>query len=438
MGVLISRFRKKKNAEELLEDLTNKIKNIEEFQACEQDRLRVRNRQFLVYSLLIYVLTILTYIIFDPEKGRKYIVFAILVTPIFIWFTRKLIIFYYKRKISRNKIQIEVYKKEKKKTLDDVMETETYKVAKRILEKYDTHGKKFTPPRISTPIPIPRPSSVSTPIQTSIIQTDVRRRTTQSRDAFFNDSGNMLVSTNKQPPSLVRPLLQNRGVFDRIMHRVVGDGPENRYALICKGCESHNGMALKEEFEYLAYQCAFCGHFNPARKQRPRILSNALEAPPPGFVATAVSENTFDSLDRPKLEITELEDSGNQSKDDERVSRKDENIEEVNKDDSEKGVESVLETLETLKVTTENNEKPISQEDSEENSKPPLDENCTVSETNQITSPASNVEESVQHTVPTETVQSTELGETDHSPMDVDEDESVVISRNIKRLSIDS
>lgn len=35
------------------------------------------------------------------------------------------------------------------------------------------------------------------------------------------------------------------------MEYLVGDGPSNRYALICKQCLSHNGMALKEEFEYV-------------------------------------------------------------------------------------------------------------------------------------------------------------------------------------------
>ena len=31
---------------------------------------------------------------------------------------------------------------------------------------------------------------------------------------------------------------------------LVGDGPGSRYALICTQCYSHNGMALKDEFEY--------------------------------------------------------------------------------------------------------------------------------------------------------------------------------------------
>ena len=36
------------------------------------------------------------------------------------------------------------------------------------------------------------------------------------------------------------------------MEYFVGDGPSNRYALICNKCAGHNGMALKEEFEYIS------------------------------------------------------------------------------------------------------------------------------------------------------------------------------------------
>jgi len=35
------------------------------------------------------------------------------------------------------------------------------------------------------------------------------------------------------------------------MEYLIGDGPQNRFALICAECQSHNGMALREEFEYI-------------------------------------------------------------------------------------------------------------------------------------------------------------------------------------------
>src|SRR5581483_2517709 len=61
------------------------------------------------------------------------------------------------------------------------------------------------------------------------------------------------------PPQTSRPILpQNRSIMEKLVDYVVSDGPNNRYALICNVCHSHNGMALKEEFEFIAYKCAYC------------------------------------------------------------------------------------------------------------------------------------------------------------------------------------
>merc|ERR1712098_384131 len=71
-------------------------------------------------------------------------------------------------------------------------------------------------------------------------------------------------------PPLPRPILpRERGYLDKFVEFLVGDGPANRFALICRQCQSHNGMALREEFEYVAYRCCYCYYWNPARRQRP-------------------------------------------------------------------------------------------------------------------------------------------------------------------------
>jgi len=44
-------------------------------------------------------------------------------------------------------------------------------------------------------------------------------------------------------------------VLDRLIEYFIGDGPQNRFALICAECHSHNGMALREEFEYIGNIC---------------------------------------------------------------------------------------------------------------------------------------------------------------------------------------
>lgn len=53
------------------------------------------------------------------------------------------------------------------------------------------------------------------------------------------------------PPMPRAVLPRERGVMDRLVEFIVGDGPSNRFALVCRQCASHNGMALQEEFEYL-------------------------------------------------------------------------------------------------------------------------------------------------------------------------------------------
>ena len=51
-------------------------------------------------------------------------------------FIKRLLTWWYHRKIRRNEVQLAELVKKRKKILDQIMETETYKVAKEILEKY--------------------------------------------------------------------------------------------------------------------------------------------------------------------------------------------------------------------------------------------------------------------------------------------------------------
>ncbi|KJE92209.1 hypothetical protein CAOG_03221 [Capsaspora owczarzaki ATCC 30864] len=70
-------------------------------------------------------------------------------------------------------------------------------------------------------------------------------------------------------PRPVRPVPPpNRTSFDRVIDFIVGDGPNQRFALICRNCKNHNGMALPEEFEYIEFYCVYCNAQNPARKKR--------------------------------------------------------------------------------------------------------------------------------------------------------------------------
>lgn len=69
-----------------------------------------------------------------------------------IYVIKRFLTWYYSRKIRKNHLKLLKLKEEKKKILEKVEETETYKVAKQILDKFgDTNRKPIIAITDSTP-----------------------------------------------------------------------------------------------------------------------------------------------------------------------------------------------------------------------------------------------------------------------------------------------
>uniref|UniRef100_H2ZLJ1 Endoplasmic reticulum junction formation protein lunapark n=1 Tax=Ciona savignyi TaxID=51511 RepID=H2ZLJ1_CIOSA len=289
MGSIISRWRKNKSTTEVLEGIDKNIAQLEKFRKSNQElRSRVIGN-LIIYSVLLYIVACISlYFLINPTtwKKRGLQVLPVLCFPFIIYLLKRCLHWWFVRKISRNEVELQTLRDERKEILENVMETETYKKAKEILEKFDPETKKKLEEerqRKENPTPIP-----PTP------GTDLRRRNPRSPGGNtapgisgtpamtplrgpVNPAGapnmtpvNGNFRTPHPPAMLPRPLIQqNRSSMEKIVEYFVGDGPGNRYALICKNCFSHNGMALREEFEYIEYRCAYCRFFNPSRKQRP-------------------------------------------------------------------------------------------------------------------------------------------------------------------------
>ncbi|XP_053494499.1 endoplasmic reticulum junction formation protein lunapark-B isoform X1 [Ictalurus furcatus] len=312
MGAIISRWKAKPSTVELLEELDKEIKDLEEFRGKNQRMQKIWVGRLLFYSATLYLFTCLfVYYLYLPEEwsGRLVTALPLIAFPALVWFARKLLIILFSKRTERNNEKLEDLKSEKRKILEEVMETETYKNAKLILERFDLESKnkaeaEATPVRpqmtpkpgqevrqrhvaMATPGPMSRPAppgatplrtapggppenilgaSVSSPALSSSMETPPQMRRSMSPYS-------PVLGTGMHPPGppMARPILpRERSAVDRVIEYLVGDGPQNRYALICQQCFSHNGMALKEEFEYLAFRCAYCYFMNPARKTRPR------------------------------------------------------------------------------------------------------------------------------------------------------------------------
>ncbi|BFZ06527.1 hypothetical protein BsWGS_09566 [Bradybaena similaris] len=358
MGVLLSRFRRKQTTIEILEGIDKEINRLQRNRKVNQDRQKHIVTSLLIYSIAFYVLAaVVFFCLYFPDTWQLRFLYSLplLVFPFLIWGLKKLLHWYFVKRIASNDLALQQLREKKKQILEDVAETETYKRAREILEKFDpgrlrklevgssevgvvtsapitsTSGTVVQQRNFRTPQPVrpatsvtPRMSSSSTPLSTPVParprqpvtpfpstptfrQPQVRpvsqpqpRATAPSKPqatALSQPQATGLPHPRTpfpsqvvtrggysvMPPGLPMPrtvLPRERGTMDKLMDYLVGDGPENRYALICQYCSSHNGMALKEEFEYLSFRCCYCYNLNPAKKQRP--LAPRLEFFAPG------------------------------------------------------------------------------------------------------------------------------------------------------------
>ncbi|XP_072753098.1 endoplasmic reticulum junction formation protein lunapark-A isoform X2 [Anoplolepis gracilipes] len=331
MGIILSRFRKKKTTIEILEDLDKQIKEIQQYGQITEQRQKKIVGTIIIYGVFLYIMIALVfYFCFFPASlyDQLFYIIPLLFFPILILLTKKMVSSYYNRKITHNREKLSTIVSEKKKVLNEVTETETYKKAKEILLKFAPDELNMTPftHMLSTPAEIPRrpmPQAVRSPLPGA---TELRRRPISAqieqvavttpglmssnirsinRPSFPTSAGIINPASIGFRSPLPRPVLpQQRTVIDRLVDYLVGDGPSNRYALVCRQCESHNGMALKEEFEYFAFRCCYCGFWNPARKQKPFAPKLEFDS----SVATSnTSEATAQNSEEEPIEVAELE-----------------------------------------------------------------------------------------------------------------------------------
>ncbi|XP_069568989.1 endoplasmic reticulum junction formation protein lunapark-B [Brachyistius frenatus] len=401
MGALISRWKTKPTTVEQLESLDKEIKELEEFRGKNQRLQKLWIGRLLLYSSVLYLLTtLIVYCLYLPEQWLHRLAMALpfFFYPVLVWFIRKLLIFLFSKRTERNSDKLEESKASKKKILEEVMETETYKNAKLILERFDPEAKKkaeleSTPVRSQitprpgqeirqrgvpmrpmpmgtptgmamTPLPGGRPllGPGGTPVapggppETSALSASVLY------GAMPRSPCSPIPGVGMHPPGppLARPILpKDRGAVDRVIEYLVGDGPQNRYALICQQCFSHNGMALKEEFEYLTFRCAYCYFLNPARKTRPlaprlpefsyerRLRAESRSPGPPPHSGTDTEESAPPSGDEKEMGEDETPakevESESQSEEQPRKEQEEELVSQEEEEDEEEAREEARE-----------------------------------------------------------------------------------------------
>ncbi|XP_055837286.1 endoplasmic reticulum junction formation protein lunapark-B isoform X2 [Episyrphus balteatus] len=321
MGAVLAKFRKEKSSADVLEKLETEINTIEKYSISTQEKQRRLVGNFLVISIGLYAIGFfIIFFVFFPTTWPDRITYSVplLAFPLIIFLVRRLLAWFFQRKINKNQTKLVKLRAEKKKILEQVMEKETYNVASKLLSKYGG-DKSYGIKSLTTTAPTPQQNKSQTTenrilnlnsslaalsnrpggggpgqtfgsqvainqsllsaaanngSQSTISPLTPRSTTTQHTSGALRYRGvatparsNALALPNTRPYPIINQ--KSQGLLEKMVDYLIGDGPQNRYALICKECFAHNGMARQEDFDYATFRCAFCNELNPSRKSRP-------------------------------------------------------------------------------------------------------------------------------------------------------------------------
>lgn len=335
MGLIWSRWRKKASTEEVLELLEKEIESHEKLKRQNLQQQKEIIGRLIVWSITLYiVLAIIFYLSYSPPTLMHKVLFSLpyVCFPLLIWLVKRMLHWYFVKRLARNDATLTALRERKQEIIEEVMEKETYKKAKALLEKYDNEKfkqleKSAVPATPKTPGQElrnrnirattgpstlngpngPHPNGVGrgTPAGTPLrpIQRGSPPGPMGSVSQTSQMNGQHRPGMSGAP--LIRPILpRERTAVDKLVEYLVGDGPQNRFALICRHCFSHNGMALKEEFEYIAFRCCYCHAPNPARKNRPHAPKLPLNIPEPAS-SSATSAQSSEQEDKEEKDKTD-------------------------------------------------------------------------------------------------------------------------------------
>lgn len=330
MGVIISKIRKPKTNVEKLEIVLQKMESIEDFKNNTVLRKKKVITVFTLCSITFYAIFVLISFFLFPKETNSISLYlnSFVSIPFTLYFTKNFITWYYERKVSSNEQKLSKLKDEKEKIIEAIKTTETYTKVKEILKKY---VPEYLIKESKDEMNLVRASSIpnlsvrsesnalnkkptDTTSSTPLLQQLVSKNYPLSREKLPVIRQHNLKPIAQTPFPIFQP---NRSSLDKLVEFLVGDGPNNRYAVICKNCFSHNGMLLKEDYEFTSFRCCYCFTLNTAKKQR--LLGPELNTNIPNLKLDSTSNQNKLNVPDNINSVPDNETSTNNSEDEEFV-----------------------------------------------------------------------------------------------------------------------
>ncbi|CAH2229295.1 jg17045 [Pararge aegeria aegeria] len=183
---------RKKTTSDILENLETQIKSIEQDGQYKEETHKRVIGYVMAYSVALYLLFAVLYYFMYAGRSQNWLhsilhVSPLLILPVLVIFLRSAISWYYDWTLNKNRAKLKKMREEKKKILEDVMNTETYKVAKEILDKYGGPDEQSKAMKPFAPLNVPG---------TPVASTQLRQRLAIQNSSTPISNNNMIVPVN--------------------------------------------------------------------------------------------------------------------------------------------------------------------------------------------------------------------------------------------------
>ncbi|KAI8340458.1 hypothetical protein BC941DRAFT_333328, partial [Chlamydoabsidia padenii] len=220
----------------------------------------------VTYSILAWLVYI-AYCFLSIQQQHDYSmdtmaspVTTILAIPFGIYYTRRTLTWVYGRRHTIEEAKLALLRAQQKLKVEELKKTTSYYSTRSLLERYDTEilamkKRQQQDLHLRKPVSMPGPRGMHGP------------------SGNWPQNPRLIgIPTSSKLPDPVPPPYQAQQIgppqwYDKIMDALIGEeGPETKYALICRHCFAHNGLVSLHELETIQYTCPNCRKLNPLQK----------------------------------------------------------------------------------------------------------------------------------------------------------------------------
>ncbi|KAI5072479.1 hypothetical protein GOP47_0013024 [Adiantum capillus-veneris] len=297
------------------EDFEKRLQHLSKEEAAAHTRLKRRSqtwrrlaRGLIIYSVVLELLLLGIAVIMTRAPELSWQTRALRVLPVFAFPALASLVYsscssYYRMRERKDQKLLDRLRNERKAKIDELKERTNYYLTQQLIHKYDSDpAAKEAAARVlasklgadaglalaleqSNIIEESRRGSFEGRRQSAdpLDATGLRRRTKHQPSpstgqsflppgSAVNESGLRRGDSGEQIMELEQTTGRMNGSgggggwLARLAAMLVGEDPTQCYALICKTCHMHNGLARKEDFQYIAYYCPHCQSLNGSRQ----------------------------------------------------------------------------------------------------------------------------------------------------------------------------